>query len=223
MKATGANLKEIYKRLSRHYGPQGWWPGETRTEVMVGAVLTQNTAWKNVVRALDNLKAKRLLSFKGLYLLPQGRLARLLKPSGYFRIKAKRLQNLVRLWIDDFGNSWKKVKAIPTQTLREKLLGVNGIGNETADSILLYALDRPVFVVDLYTKRVLTRHRLIHSNPTYEEMQDLFHSHLPRDLQFYNEYHALLVRVGHEHCRKTPNCTGCPLEDLLSDGPDRSR
>jgi endonuclease-3 related protein len=213
----------IYGRLSRRYGPQGWWPGETRTEVMVGAVLTQNTAWKNVVQALNNLKANRLLHFNELYRLPQGRLAGFLKSSGYFRIKAKRLKNLVRLWKEGFGNSWRKVRATPTETLREKLLGVNGIGNETADSILLYALDRPTFVVDLYTKRVLTRHRLINSKPTYEEMQSLFHTLLPKDVKLFNEYHALIVKVGHEHCRKTAQCRECPLEDLLPDGPDRSR
>jgi endonuclease-3 related protein len=213
---------DIYGRLFRRYGPQGWWPGETRTEIMVGAVLTQNTTWKNVVYALDNIKADRLLDFKKLYRLPGLRLASLIRPSGYYRLKAKRLKNLVRLWNEEFGNNWKRVHATPTEILRARLLGVNGIGNETADSILLYALDRPVFVVDLYTKRVLTRHRITNPNPTYEEMQRLFHSRLPRDVNLYNEYHALIVKVGHEHCRKTAQCRGCPLEDLLPDGPDRS-
>jgi endonuclease III related protein len=216
-------LTKIYQRLYDHYGPQGWWPGRTKTEIMVGAILTQNTAWSNVVKALDNLKKVNLLNINGLYNAKSTHLFALLKPSGYFRVKAIRLKNFVRLWKKGLGNSWSKVKRTSTEDLRALLLGVNGIGSETADSILLYALDRPVFVVDLYTKRLLTRHRILGPRPSYEIIQGLFHRLLPKSLKMYNEYHALIVRVGHEHCRKTPQCRGCPLEDLLPDGSHRSR
>jgi endonuclease-3 related protein len=223
MRPTKKKLLDIYLKLWGRYGPQGWWPGKTKTEIMVGAVLTQNTAWKNVVKALDNIKHNKILNIKGLYNVSDEYLAQLLKPSGYYHLKAKRLKNLVRLWKEGFGNNWLKVKKIPTQVLRKRLLEVNGIGDETADSILLYALDRPVFVVDLYTKRLLTRHKIVDSEPRYKAMQVLFHKHLPRALNLYNEYHALIVKVGHEHCRKMPQCKGCPLEDLLPNGAHRSR
>lgn len=216
-------LTEIYQCLYDYYGPQGWWPGRTKTEIMVGAILTQNTAWSNVMKALDNLKRGNLLNISELYKVKTAYLANLLKPSGYFRVKAKRLKNFVRLWKKGLGNSWRRIKGTSTEDLRTLLLEVNGIGSETADSILLYALDRPVFVVDLYTKRLLTRHRILEPQPSYEVIQGLFHRLLPKSLKMYNEYHALIVRVGHEHCRKTPQCRGCPLEDLLPDGFYRSR
>jgi len=223
MRPTKKKLLDIYLKLWGCYGPQGWWPGKTKTEIMVGAVLTQNTSWKNVVKALDNIKYNKILNINGLYNISDECLAQLLKPSGYYRLKAKRLKNLVRLWKEGFGNNWLKVKKIPTQVLRKRLLEVNGIGDETADSILLYALDRPVFVVDLYTKRLLTRHKIVNSEPRYKAMQALFHKHLPRVLNLYNEYHALIVKVGHEHCRKMPQCKGCPLKDLLPNGAHRGR
>lgn len=223
MKSTRLLLMSIYGRLYERYGPQGWWPGVTKTEIMVGAVLTQNTGWKNVVKAMDNLKKYKLLNYNGLYSVKLGRLASLIRPSGYYRLKAKRLKNMARFMKEGFGNNWKCIHDTPTDILRERLMGVNGIGDETADSILLYALDRPVFVADLYTKRLLTRHKILNSEPRYEEMQGLFHRHLPKSLKLYNEYHALIVRVGHEHCRKTPRCRGCPLDDLLPHGAHRGR
>lgn len=211
-------LSEIYDRLFQRFGPQHWWPAQTPFEVLVGAVLTQNTAWSNVARAMDNLRQANLLSPERLYRLPDAELEELIRPAGYFRLKARRLKNLLAVIVNQHGGSLDTFFDLPTETLRESLLQVNGVGPETADSILLYAAGRPRFVVDAYTHRVLKRHAWIEPEADYHAVQEFLESSLPTDAALYNEFHALLVRVGHEHCRRTPRCEGCPLVELLPPG-----
>jgi len=213
-------IRRIYKTLLDHFGPQDWWPGESPFEVMVGAVLTQNTNWKNVSRAIENLRAADVLDPVEMYELDPEKLAELIRPAGYFRLKTKRLRNLLELIVDRYDGDLDRMLASDLETLREELLSVNGIGPETADSILLYAGDQPTFVVDAYTQRVLVRHELIAPEADYHQIKDFFQRHLPREAPLYNEYHALLVRVGNAHCRRRPKCEGCPLEPLLPEaGP----
>jgi len=206
-------LLDLYHRLHAAYGPQGWWPAETPFEVMVGAVLTQATAWRNVERAIERLKAAGALSPEGMARLSEEELEELIRPAGFFRQKARRLRALLRL-IEQHGGV-EGLLALPTERLRAELLSVPGIGPETADSILLYAAGHPVFVVDAYTKRILHRLGLLHDEKaSYEEVQELFERALPRDPELFGEYHALLVRHAKEHCRAKPRCAGCPLVDL---------
>lgn len=211
-------LREVYDRLYARFGPQQWWPGETPFEVLVGAVLTQNTSWKNVEKALANLREDGLLEPRRLYELAREELAELIRPAGYYRVKAKRLGNLLDFVFDRYDGSLEAMFSVDVATLREQLLGVNGIGPETADSILLYAGGLPSFVVDTYTHRVLARHGWIGFDADYHQIQEHFYDNLDADVELYNEYHALLVRVGHHHCRKTPNCDDCPLADMLPNG-----
>lgn len=210
----GEFLRKIYERLYRSFGPQGWWPAETPFEVFVGAILTQNTAWANVEKAIDRLKGRGALEPRRIMEIPEEELQELLRPTGYYRIKAKRLKEAVEFLIGEFGGSMKRMAREPLEELRPKLLRIRGIGPETADSILLYACHKPIFVVDAYTKRILQRHGLIRGNISYDELQGLFMDHLPRDVDLFKEYHALLVRVGKTHCRPKPKCKGCPLEGL---------
>lgn len=205
-------LPRFYETLFKHWGTQHWWPGESPFEVMVGAILTQNTAWKNVEKAIANLKAANALNPQALHYAPIEQLAEWLRPSGYFNVKARRLKNFLDFYFCEAGGSEARLRAIGTADLREKLLAVNGLGPETVDSILLYALDRPVFVIDAYTRRVLRRHRLIKGDEDYEVIRALFEAHLPKQRKLYNEYHALIVRAGHHHCKPTAQCAGCPLE-----------
>jgi len=215
--ATRQLLLDIYRRLSDEFGPTGWWPARTPFEVAVGAVLTQNTAWRNVEKAVHNLRAHRLLSARSLSRVPERKLAHLVKPAGYFRVKSRRLKNFVTFVDREYGMSMAKMAREPTERLREKLLGVTGIGPETADSILLYALGKPVFVVDAYTKRILSRHGIVEEDVKYEQLREFFESHLPRDLTLFKEFHALLVRVGAEFCKREPRCQECPLDFLPRD------
>ena len=194
------------------FGPQHWWPGETPFEVMAGAILTQNTSWTNVEKAIANLKSAGNLTPEALHRIDLALLAELIRPAGYFNIKAKRLKSFVDWLFGDYGGELTNLQSISTDRLREELLAVKGIGRETADSILLYALDRPVFVVDAYTARITLRHRLIEPGADYEQLRQLFESNLPEDVQLFNEYHALLVRAGKEFCRPKARCSGCPLE-----------
>jgi endonuclease-3 related protein len=206
-------LREAYSRMYKSFGAQHWWPGDTPFEIIVGAILTQNTNWKNVERAVANLKRGGLLTAKKLLDLPPARLANLIRPAGYFRIKTKRLRNFLSYFLNDFGGKISKMEAQDADKLREKLLSVNGIGPETADSILLYALNKPVFVVDAYTKRILQRHYLVPEETNYDEIQSLFMDNLPRKVKLYNEYHALIVKCGKDFCRtKNPLCAKCPLK-----------
>ncbi len=207
-------LNEIYQILFERFGPQHWWPGETCFEIITGAVLTQNTNWTNVEKAIANLKSANLLTPEGLHNLDVSKLAELIKPAGYFNIKAKRLKNFLGWLFDNFDGQLTKLKKLNTDRLRAELLGIKGIGPETADSILLYAFDRPVFVVDAYTARIVCRHQLIDAGADYEQLRELFQSNLSQDYKMFNEYHALFVRLGKEFCKTKPKCSGCPLEKL---------
>lgn len=208
-------LHDYYRKLYAHYGPQGWWPGETPFEVLVGAVLAQNTSWKNVEKAIGNLKTFRLLDPVKIHELDEETLQEAVRPAGYFRQKAVRLKAVVAWLMERFEGSMDRAARADAAALREELLAIKGIGPETADSILLYALGKPFFVIDTYTWRVLSRHRLVGEETSYEEMQELMQSKLPRDVKLYNEYHALLVAVGKEFCRKEPRCERCPLRPFL--------
>jgi len=202
----------IYQKLFKACGPRHWWPGETPFEVMVGAILTQNTSWGNVEKAIQKLKGKRVLNPEGIYYLKKSQLASLIKSSGYYRIKADRLKTFVDFLFDKYGGDMQKMRREELGGLRDKLLGVKGIGPETADSILLYGLRKPIFVVDAYTKRILSRHGMVSEKATYEEIQRLFMSHLPLDEKLFNEYHALFVHLGKTLCKKMPKCDICPLK-----------
>jgi endonuclease-3 related protein len=206
---------EIYEILLDHFGPQGWWPGDTPFEIMVGAVLTQNTNWTNVNRAINNLKKENLLSFEKLHALPVEILAEKIQPAGYFNLKAARLKNLLNFIAQEYNGSLEDLFAGDMQTLREHILTVKGIGPETADSILLYAAGKPAFVVDAYTHRIFARHNIIAEEEGYYEIQEYFALSLPEDVELFNQYHALIVRLGKEFCKKsTPLCSRCPLEKI---------
>jgi endonuclease-3 related protein len=208
-------LQEIYTKLHDHFGPQYWWPGDTPFEIMIGAVLTQNTNWNNVSRAIDNLKDFNLLSFADLENLPLEVLAQHIRPSGYFNQKAIRLKNLLRLIRETHDGNLDAFFSQSTMDLRERLLTVKGIGPETADSIVLYAAQKPIFVVDAYTFRILSRHNLVEDGIDYHELQSLFMDGLAEDVSLFNEYHALLVKLGKEFCKKSkPLCATCPLENF---------
>jgi endonuclease-3 related protein len=213
-------LQEYFRTLSMALGPMGWWPAKTPFEVIVGAILTQSTAWANVEQALANLRRAGLLTPGRMGQVSEARLARLIRPSGYFRQKAKKLKAFLRFLREHHRGSLARMFRTPTAELREQLLAVHGIGPETADSILLYAGGHPVFVVDAYTHRILGRHQLSSGKPDYDAVQSLFHGHLPKDSALYNEFHALLVNVGKNWCRKSAaRCEECPLVVHL---PERS-
>ena len=233
-------VQEMYAHLHAAYGPQNWWPAESRFEVIVGAILTQNTSWKNVEKAMADLRRARRLSVAGIRRTPTSRLARLIRSSGYFRQKAQRLKGFV-VWLDEaYGGSLAYMFAQPTEKLRAELLAVKGIGPETADSILLYAGGHPVFVVDAYTRRVLERHRLARKKTKHEQIRRRMEAalceattpgecgtrpmHPPSRISrarpdgaagVFHDMHALIVRLGYDHCKKKAECAGCPLEPLL--------
>jgi len=219
MMTTHEKIRAFYEAMFEALGPQGWWPAETPFEVVVGAILTQNTNWKNVERAIANLKREGLLEAAALEAVDPDRLGEVIRPAGYFRIKARRLKNFIHLLAQRFGGDLEALFALPTASLRETVLGVTGIGPETADSMVLYAADRPVFVVDAYTARILYRHGMIDLDAGYDDLQSLMQGSLPDDVALLKEYHALMVAVGKGHCKKrAPQCAGCPLERLLEDG-----
>ena len=195
-------------------GPQHWWPADSPFEVIIGAILTQNTSWNNVERAIQNLKGKKLLDPLKLYDVREGRLARIIKPSGFFNIKAKRVKHFMQFFFEHFQGSVEKMFAEDMLSLRESLLTVNGLGPETVDSILLYAGEKPVFVVDAYTKRIFSRHKLIPEEAVYHEIQELFMNNLDHDVKLFNEYHALLVYVGKHFCKSKPRCDQCPMNGV---------
>jgi endonuclease-3 related protein len=208
-----------YDQLLSAFGPQHWWPGESRFEVIVGAVLVQNTSWKNVERAIANIRDAGCMSPEALYAVPLEELAALIRPAGYHQVKAKRLRNLLGYIHDAFAGSLEAMFQTDLATLRGELLAIHGVGPETADAILLYAGGLPTFVVDTYAHRVLARHGWIGYEAGYDELKDLFESTLPADAALYNEYHALLVRVGKEFCRRREaKCQACPLAELLPEG-----
>jgi endonuclease-3 related protein len=207
-------LTEIYKLLFDRFGPQRWWPGETQFEVITGAILTQNTNWTNVEKAIANLKSADLLTPEELYHLNTSKLAELIRPAGYYNIKAKRLKNFINWLFQNYDGQLINLENLNTDRLRTELLAVKGIGRETADSILLYAFGREIFVIDVYTARVAVRHGLIEPQTDYEQLRELFQSNLQQDSQLFNEYHALLVNVGKNYCKPKAKCPGCPLEKL---------
>ena len=210
-------LREAYKKLMEAFGPQHWWPGDSPFEIAVGAILTQNTSWKNVEKALSRLREAESLSIETIDGLDNDELAELIRPAGYFRLKSKRLKNFVSLVVNEFGGEFHRLLSLDRDSLREKLLSVNGIGPETADSIVLYAAAKPIFVIDAYTARVLKRHGWIDYEADYFAMQEYFHAELESSTQLYNEYHALIVEVGKRFCKKIPKCDECPLCPMLPD------
>jgi endonuclease-3 related protein len=215
MSTTREQLLEIYRTLLEFFGPQHWWPGETPFEVAVGAILTQNTGWSNVKKAIANLKAAGCLDAAKLREIDAAELEKLIRPAGYFRVKARRLKNFIDWLCNEYGGDLRNLEAVGTTRLREELLSISDIGPETADSILLYALSRPVFVVDTYTARVMVRHGLIaQEDLDYGKLQDLFMSNLEPDAAMFNEFHALLVMTGKDYCKPHPRCAPCPLDRL---------
>lgn len=206
-------LLDLFERLFKACGPRHWWPAESPFEVIVGAILTQNTAWRNVMKAITNLKADGLLTPEALYNLPIHQLANLIRPAGYYNIKAKRLRHFLDFLFQETGGNLDYLLGRELLTLRNQLLSVNGIGPETADSILLYAGNKPSFVVDAYTKRILFRHGLMPEEVSYDEARDFFMDCLEPDVPMFNEFHALMVHLGHAHClKRNPKCKGCPAE-----------
>lgn len=212
--AVAQQLLDIHRRLTDHYGPLHWWPADTPFEVVVGTVLTQNTAWGNVEKALANLKAAGALEPAALLALPLDTLADLIRPSGTYTVKARRLQGLLQ-WL---GEDWQARLTGDLEKLRHELLSVPGVGPETADAILLYARGYPTFVVDAYTRRILGRLSIRPADESYEGYRRLFMNHLPPNAALYNEYHAQLVQLGKDFCRTTPRCIGCPLQDVCATG-----
>lgn len=210
--SNAKDLMAIYQKLSLFFGPQHWWPADSSLEVMIGAILTQNTNWSNVEKAISNLKNKNLLNADKLQRLSQKRLASFIVPSGYYNIKAKRLKEFLNFLFNSYKGNLRNMSLEDTGVLRSRLLSVKGIGPETADSMLLYALNKPIFVVDVYTKRILSRHRIIKEDAGYEQVQNLFMRNLRKDVRLFNEYHALLVKLGKDFCLKNkPRCQICPL------------
>lgn len=206
---------EAFQRLYDYFGPQGWWPGDSPFEIMVGAVLTQNTNWANVRKAIGNLRLEGLLSYRSLAFLAADEIAPYIRPAGYYNLKARRLKNLLDMIGDTYAGDLTAFLADDLKTARKNLLAVKGIGPETADSILLYACEHPVFVVDMYTHRVFSRHNMVEEETDYLSMQNVFLSNLPGDKQLYNEFHALIVRVAGTFCKKNkPLCATCPLNGL---------
>jgi len=208
---TRRRLRRLYRRAFAHFGPLHWWPGETPLEVCVGAILTQNTAWTNVEKAIANLKAARLLSVRAIDKCERSKLAQAIRPSGYYNQKAIKLKAFCAHIIARHGGSLGRLLAQQIGPLRRELLSLPGVGPETADSMILYAAEKPIFVVDAYTRRIVSRMGLASPDVSYEDLQELFHRYLKRDVAFYNEFHAQIVYVGKDFCRKqNPRCTECP-------------
>jgi endonuclease III related protein len=208
---------EMYDAMFERFGHQGWWPGDGPLEICVGAILTQNTNWANVEKALDNLRNAGAMSVAAINEMDHDALAELIRPAGYFNIKAKRLKNFIACVSASCDDDIGAFLSRSVLALQEELMPINGIGRETADSIILYAAQRPTFVIDRYTCRILVRHGLIHPEDDYEQVKDIFESYLPEDLDLWKDYHAQIVAVGKEFCRPKPKCAGCPLESFPHD------
>lgn len=205
-------VAELYKLLHDHFGPQAWWPAETTFEMMVGAILTQNTKWGNVEKAISNLRKAGVLDFRSLSQLTTAEIAEFIRPSGYYNLKAQRLKNLLQMVSEKYEGDLEQLLQDDMNAARENLLSVKGIGLETADSILLYACRKPQFVVDSYTHRVLSRHNFIEEEIDYTGIQIFLTDRLPQDVELYNEFHALFVRTAVEYCKRSrPLCVNCPL------------
>ncbi len=213
-KLRPAELPKVYSVLRKAFGYQHWWPGDTPFEVMVGAILTQNTAWTNVEKAILNLKNSKKLSLNAFRRISKHELARLIRPAGYFNIKADRLKHFVTFFVKEYQGDLRRMRKESLGILRQKLLGVKGIGPETADSILLYALNKRSFVIDAYTKRIFSRHGLASAAESYDHWQRIFVKALPHNTRLYNDFHAQIVHVGKGFCRKEPRCGLCPLNSF---------
>lgn len=215
-------LKEAYRLSFKHFGHQNWWPGETDFEICVGAILTQNTAWTNVERAINNLKKLNLLNPISLYKLPLETLASHIRPTGYFNVKAKRLKNFLKTLVEQYQSKVQKLLEGDREEVRRRLLAISGIGRETADSIMLYAGQHLIFVVDAYTKRIFSRHNWCSKNADYDEVQSICEQNLNDNeqgdiLDYWRDYHAQIVMIGKNYCRsKNPRCEICPLRTLLN-------
>lgn len=209
MDADDNPFVEVYQVLDHHYGPQGWWPADDPFEIMVGAILTQNTAWTNVEKAINQLKAEQACDACSMDKLPEPRLAELIRPSGYFNQKARRLKRFVS-WYQQIGG-FGHLETLPLKELRKSLLALHGIGPETADDIVLYAFDHPSFVIDTYTHRLFFRLGMVEENMMYSDLQRHFHDNLPTDVAMYQQYHGLIVMHAKRHCMKRPVCKDCPL------------
>jgi len=213
------SLEDVFERLLARYGPQGWWPGDGRPfVVVVGAILTQAAAWKNVEKALGSLERAGALTPEGLLRLPEAELARLVYPAGYYNAKARKLKAFAEMLYGRCGGHLEGLFSLPLAELRRVLLDTHGIGPETAEDIILYAAGRPVFVVDAYTRRILSRLGLRPAGDSYEAWQSRFMDRLPHEVPLFKEYHALLVRHGKEACRREPLCAGCCLLDVCATG-----
>ena len=211
-------VQDIYNRLFATWGPRGWWPAQSPLEMMVGAILTQNTAWTNVEKAIGRLRDARALRLDRLHKAPLPVVAEWIRPAGYFNVKALRLRALTTLIMDQYGGRLSRMFEENPEKLRHILLDVHGVGPETADSIVLYAAGHPVFVVDAYTRRFLVRHGWLRGDETYDDVASRFTRALPPDPKLYNEFHALVVELGKNYCRAKPNCASCPLRSLLPRG-----
>lgn len=215
-KATKQQLLTIYARLFAEYGLQHWWPAKTPFEVIIGAILTQSAAWTNVEKAIANLETAQALSPEVLQDMPEAQLAELIHPSGYYNAKAHKIKAFVDWLHREYAGDLDKLFAHDISTLREQLLAVHGIGEETADSVILYAANKPIFVIDAYTRRITHRFGIAPKSERYSDFQGLFMKALPADTQFFNEYHALLVCLGKNICRKLPRCGECCLNDICA-------
>lgn len=209
-------LLSIFNTLLHSFGKRHWWPGETTLEIIIGAVLTQNTSWKNVEKAIENLKRHDALNIDRLYKMDKTELARIILPSGFYNIKSNRLKNIIDVIYNEYDSNILNLYSINVWYTRDKLLTIKGIGKETADSIILYALNKPIFVIDAYTKRFLQNHRLYNGKSDYDSLQQFFMKNLPEDTYLFNEFHALIVYLCQNFCKKNPVCEECPLkEDLI--------
>jgi len=209
-------LLSIFNTLLHSFGKRHWWPGETTLEIIIGAVLTQNTSWKNVEKAIKNLKRHDALNIDRLHRMDKTELARIILPSGFYNIKSDRLKNIIDVIYNDYDSNISKLYSVNVWHTRDKLLAIKGIGKETADSIILYALNKPIFVIDAYTKRFLQNHRLYNGESDYDSLQQFFMKNLPEDTYLFNEFHALIVYLCQNFCKKIPVCEECPLkEDLI--------
>lgn len=214
-KSVPDNLLKFFNKLLFFFGQQHWWPAETEFEVIIGAILTQNTAWANVEKAISALKEKSMLTPDKLRAMSQDEIASYIKPSGYFNQKSKKIKIFLDFFHQSFSSDMEKMRNCDSQQLRESLLNLFGIGRETADSILLYALGKPYFVVDAYTRRIFSRHNFITESENYESIRSFFEQNLERNTYLYEEFHALIVKTGSLYCKKKPLCDICPLKEFL--------
>ena len=213
---TKQKLLNIFQTLLASFGQRNWWPGETELEIIVGAILTQNTSWKNVERAISNMKAHGVLNADTIQSIPIEKLEEIIKPSGFYKQKSERLKRVISILFNDNHKSIENLRLFDTEYLRTLLLNINGIGPETADSILLYAFNRPIFVADAYTKRFVKNHQLYNGNNRYDNVQQFFMENLPRNEYLFNEFHALIVYLCQNYCKKVPECSHCPLKSELN-------